>query len=230
MAQVVLSVSLPTSTPTTPAVGARTFSDLVDEVLAHGFGTRYRPRVKVWLNEALGKLGRQSSSVGFEIEATINVVAGTSTYTIPGSVGSIMDVRADDGLHLTNVDRDAVDSFPVASGAPIVYSIFQGRLTLAPTPNRSSTLKVRYHGLPARLNLDTDTTGIPTEYEDLLIHYALWHAYLGEDDPEMGNVHKQEWMEGVQEFRRDTQLEDSSATSQIPGMMPRVLRPLFRRP
>lgn len=226
MPTVILTLVVPGQVDAPP----RTFSDLVDEVLAHGFGARYRPRVKVWLNEALGKLARQSSSTGFEIEVVIGVTPGESTYSIPGSVASVIDVRADNGFHLTNVKRDEVDNFPIAKGAPIVYTIFQGRLIIGPVPDAASTLRVRYHGRPARLNLDTDVTGIPTEYEDLLVHYALWHAYLGEDDPEMGNVHKQEWMEGVQEFRRDTQLEDASATSQIPGMMPRILRPLFRRP
>jgi hypothetical protein len=225
MAVVLLSVTLPA-----PSTESRTFLDLQEEVLAHGFGARYRPRVKVWLNEALGKLARQSVSIGFEFDVSVVVSPGITTYAIPGSVASLIDVRDVTGFHLTNLSRDDIDNYPVAKGSPLAYTLFRGQLLIAPTPTTGTTLRVRYHGRPGRLNLDADETGIPTEYEDLLVHYALWHAYLGEDDPEMGNVHKQEWMEGVQEFRRDTQLEDESQTQQIPGMMPRTMRPWFRRP
>jgi hypothetical protein len=227
MASVQVSVTLPglQSTET-----ARTFLQLQDEVLAHGFGARYRPRVRVWLNEALGKLARQSSSSGFEVDVAISVSPDVTTYTIPGSVSSVIDVRDSDGFHLTNVSREEIDTFPVKSGSPGVYSIFQGKLRIAPSPTKATTLRVRYRGRPARMSVDTDTAGIPSEFEDLLVHYALWHAYLGEDDPEMGNVHKQEWVEGVAEFRRDSQMEDESESRQIQGMMSRWMAPIFRRP
>jgi hypothetical protein len=211
-------------------VNGRTYLQLQDEVLAHGFGARYRPRVKVWLNEALGKLARQSSSAGLEVEVAVQVAPGVTSYSIPGLVSTVIDVRDPNGFHLTNVSRQDVDTFPVATGAPGVYTIFQGRLLIAPIPTTATQLTVRYRGRPSRMTFDSDVTGIPSEFEDLLVHYALWHAYLGEDDPEMGNVHKQEWAEGVAEFRRDAQMEDESESRQIQGMMSRWLAPIFRRP
>jgi hypothetical protein len=225
MAVVLLSITLPA--PSTPTV--RTFIDLQEEVLAHGFGSRYRPRVKVWLNEALGKLARQSSSIGFEYDVSVVVSPGITTYSIPGSVASLIDVRDSTGFHLTNLSRDDIDNYPVVKGRR------------APTPSSGASFSSPLPGhrddaagpLPRpaqppepRRGHDGDPHGVRGPPGPLRALARL----LGEDDPEMGNVHKQEWMEGVAEFRRDTQLEDESQTQQIPGMMPRTMRPWFRRP
>lgn len=221
-----VTITLPVEA--TPDTG-RTFLQLQDEVLAHGFGTRYRSRVKTWLNEALGKLSRQTASTGLELESAIDISPGVRHYSIPGAVTRVIDVRNENGAHLSNVEIAESDT-SLGKGAPSTYSLFQGRIVVSPEPLTASTIFVRYRGRPGRLNADSDLTGLPSAYEDLLTHYALWHAYLAEDDPELGNVHKQEWVEGVREFNRDSQLEDESESRQIIGMMPRLWFPQFRRP
>jgi hypothetical protein len=226
MAQVEVTVTLPVDSPVDTG---RTFLQLQDEVLAHGFGPRYRPRVKTWLNEALGKLSRQVRSAGMEMESTITLTPGVRHYDIPGAVTAVMDVRNDMGLHMANVDRTEIDSM-TGGGSPVIYTIFGGRLIIGPSPIKAGTLLVRYRGRPVRLSNDTDLSGLPSAYEDLLTHYALWHAYLAEDDPEVASYHKQEWNEGVAEFRRDSQLEDESESRQIVGMMSRPWIPRFLRP
>jgi hypothetical protein len=227
MTQVVVSVTVPTSVS---ADTGRTFVQLQDAVLAHGFSERYRAQAQSWLNTALGRMARSAHQYGTELETTIPVAVGIQLYTLPGTAMSVMDVRDTYGNHLEDVGREVVDEYPVDVGPPAVFTIFHSRLHIAPSPDKATTLYVRYRGVPAQMTSDAATSGLPYAYDDLLVHYALWMAYLEEDDADMATVHKQAWNEGLQEFKREVTLLDETRSGQVQGMMGSDPTPRFRRP
>lgn len=227
MTDVVVSITLP---PAAAPDTGQTFLQLQDAVLAHGFSERYRAQAQVWLNTALGRLSRAAHTYGTELETTIAVSQGVTTYGLPGTVMSVMDVRDSNGDHLEDTGREAVDTYPVEKGPPSVFTIFRGRILLAPVPDKDTTLYVRYRGLPDRMSIDSDVSGLPAAYDDLLVHYALWMAYLEEDDADMATIHKQAWNEGIGDFRREVTLLDETRAGQVQGMMGADPTPRFRRP
>jgi hypothetical protein len=104
-------------------------------------------------------------------------------------------------------------------GSPVDYAVFGAGLLLAPTPVVPRTIQVRYRSRPTRMVGDSDYPGIPSAYEDLLLSYALYHAFRSEDDVDMASFYKGEWQQGMAQLRTDLQYPDESQRRQIGGMM-----------
>jgi hypothetical protein len=185
----------------TPDFG-RTFAELQQEVMEHGFSAkRYSGRVKTWLNEALGQMARQANTLGLEREVSFTTRSGVAGYEIPGAVVRVISVR-DRGYELRNIPVEEVPR----------------------------TIQVRYRSRPTRMVGDSDYPGIPSAYEDLLLSYALYHAFRSEDDVDMASFYKGEWQQGMAQLRTDLQYPDESQRRQIGGMMGEDAGPRFRRP
>ncbi len=220
----------PVEPPVATSDFGRTFAELQQEVMEHGFSAkRYAGRVKTWLNEALGQMARQANTLGLEREVTFSTRPGVATYEIPGAVVRIISVR-DRGFQLCNIPIEEIDERVGEQGAPIDYAVFGAGLILAPTPTVARTIQVRYRSRPTRMAADADYPGIPAAYEDLLLSYALYHAFRSEDDVEMASFYKGEWQAGMAQLRTDLQYPDESVRRQIGGMMGDGGPPHFRRP
>jgi hypothetical protein len=213
----------------TPDLG-RTFAELQAEVLEHGFSAqRYQGRIRTWLNEGLGQIARRSAGNGFERTVTLSTREGVAAYEIPGAVVRVISV-SDGRYQLRNVPVEDVDDRIGNVGAPTDYTVFGAGLILSPTPRSARDISVRYRSRPTLMVTDTDRPGLPSAYEDLILSYALWHAFRSEDDTDMAAFYKAEWSEGLAQLRTDLQYPDESIRRQVPGMLANSEIPRFIRP
>ena len=200
----------------------RTFLELQDEVLAHGFNaSRYRPRVKEWLNDAAGRFLRRVEIPARLGSATITTVAGQREYDLPTNMVRVETVRragSDPDEHLLSAPFAELDAAGDTRGQPSRYALTGTKLLLHPTPSGVETLTLRMWGLPARMVADIDPSPLEPEYDELLIEYALSRAYRAEDDPEMATFH---WQQYEREFARakfEIENRDPNEVRQVPGM------------
>lgn len=208
----------------------RTFAQLQQEVLAHGFGApRYQSRIKVWLNQAVGQIARHANLAGLEQTVTITTQIGVATYEIPGDVVRIMSL-SDRGFQLRNVDVSEVDASFGELGAPTGYATFGSKVLLTPTPLSARDLEIRVRARPSVMAADEDTPNLPLAYEDVILSYALWHAFRSEDDVEMATFYQGQYEQGMAQLRTDLQYPDESRHRQIPGMLAGRDAPSFRFP
>jgi hypothetical protein len=203
--------------------GAITFLDLQNEVLAHGFNaSRYRERVKRWLNEGLHRVARYVA-VSPQTEA-LTTVAGESSIELPTGFLRVEALTQDEDngalAQLTPVEF--AHTLP-SSGRPSEYTVSGGYLYLAPSPDRAYSLTLRYWGNPSDFVNDDDTfidVGMPAamnDYSMLLVSWALSRAYRAEDDAEMSRFHKMEFAEDLNLLKGDVQLSTRGSKRTIGG-------------
>lgn len=197
----------------------RTFRELQDEVLAHGFSAvRYRERVKSWLNEAYGRVARHVNLSEIEQETAIGLEAGVSSYQLPSDSIRVVGVRVGHGA-LVGVSSGEFDALDDATGAPDVYSLFGSELRVSPAPREGDELRIRYRARPGRMVNDSDVPPMPDDYRDVLITYALSRAFRAEDDAELSQFYYGEFERDLGQLRTDVQERDESDRRQVPGMM-----------
>lgn len=211
---------------------ARTFKELQDEVLAHGFDdTRYRTRIKAWLNEAQQRIVRRARLYTRELQETFTTTAGTASYDLEPGLIRVRSVRlTDDHAQLEPATLEWVDQQPASTGKPSRYALSGESLVLYPTPSSGYPVEIRYWARPDKLVNDDDVLQIPNDYGDLLISWALWKAYKSEDDQPAAADHRSDFDRGLLELMADTSLRQVDGTRQIPGMWGRASRPKFQRP
>jgi len=199
---------------------ALTFKQLQDEVLNHGFDETYRSRVKIWLNEALHKVGRAVVVPDFEAATTLVTVSGTATITFPSDfirAHSIVNIDSLQRLDTTNAVT--IDSYPTRTGAPILFAIDEGfdAFRLYPTPDKAYNLRLRYVSRPVDLSADSDVSMLPSDHTDLLITYALGKAFRAEDDFEAATFYMTQFASDLSRAATDMQYRDMSSR-QVPGV------------
>lgn len=208
----------------------RTFLDLTDEVLDHGFDpTIYRPRVKRWLNDGVRRLKRRLEIADNQAEGTQILSVGLAAYALPtnfvrlaredtrGSMRIVVDGAAD--VMLVEVGLRALDELDESrTGTPDRFALDGDEYILWPVPDAADTLKLRYWSGASEMSGDGDLPGIPDEYAELAVSYALSRAYKSEDDPEMATFHFGEWERDTQRMGVDLQGR-SKGPAQVPGML-----------
>lgn len=208
--------------PTTADPGEITYLDLQNEVLAHGFNaSRYRARVKRWVNEGLARMLR-TARVGAS-SAPLTLTPGDSEVQLPAANFRLESVHDTDRrsvlVPMTVEDYDRSDL--TASGPPTHFALVGTSLFLWPTPDRPYSLEARYRG-GAEFTLDEDTfpgIGLPqlTDYWNLPVSWSLSRAYRSEDDPEMANFYHQEFQTDLMAMRGDLQ-RPMTGNRQIRGL------------
>lgn len=199
----------------------RTFLELQNEVLAYGFNaTRYRSRVKTWLNEGVGRVRRRARIADAEAVDAIITVAGTGSYDLPSALLRVRSLREPStSIVLDAVGIDTIDSYsPTSTGKPTVYALHANQVVLRPVPDAVYTLELREWSAADRMVLDTDEPGLPDDYLDVVIAYALSEAYGAEDDPEMAQFHRGRYDVKILELLGDLQKSQTDRVRRIPGM------------
>lgn len=194
-----------------------TFKQLQDEVLNHGFDETYRPRVKVWLNEACERVARSAQIPDLTKEVTLTVTG--NTVSLPSNLLrllSVYDPAANRNL-LSEPYKD-IREYSVVNGNAVVYAVdnANGTLLLYPAPVDGSSLIVRYLASPSELSGDSDIPQTPGDYQDLLVTYALSRAFRAEDDFEASTVYRQQYTEDLAKLQNDVQYREI-ASRQVPG-------------
>lgn len=211
----------------------RSFKDLQDEVLAYGFDdTRYRARVKTWLNEQLSRIRRRVQLPQAEASLNFATEVGIETVELPTNFVRLISLRNTDvNEELSLVDQRAVDTSVTSSGRPCEFSIFGFQITLYPTPDKVYALKMRHVISGYQMVADADNPGLPDDYRYLLIAWALSKAYPSEDDGEMGTYHRQIFENELHIIKADLQDEEGNArVRQVPAMWSSSPGPTFVKP
>jgi hypothetical protein len=224
-------IELPSESFGDATVVRRTFLELQNEVLAHGFAEQYRPRVKTWLNEGLQKIARKVNLWESELVASLDTVAGTREYEMGlGAVRILSVFDTDRDTQLNNVDISERDSWGDEQGDAVSYGFWNGKLVLYPEPRSVRNLQIRFRAAPGQLIDDDDYPAMPEFYVDVMISFALSRAFRAEDDIELAQFYWQEWERGLADLANDVEYADESSIRQVGGMLRPRGGPVFRRP
>lgn len=209
-----------------------TFLELQDEALGDDFAaSKYRVRVKRWLNEALAKIRRGVDVEDAEVVEQIALVAGVPEYTLPSQRARIGSVhRSDPWTELVQVGWDDIDPDNVSSGTPDRFATLGETLMVYPTPDTDGVLTVRLWERADQMDDDGDFPAVPADYQDLLVTYARSRLYRAEEDLEMARALMDEFRGGLGEAKGELQFASKARRRQVPGMWQRSTGPSFVRP
>lgn len=199
-----------------------TFKQIQDEVIAAGFSDAgYRARIKDWINDAQGLIARQLRLRVWEQTATINLVAGTASYSLPADfleTRYIADLTNDNTL--VPVDLVDFDVLPTSTGTPDQFSARGANLLVWPTPDAALALTHNYWRSPTALSGDSDVPELlpASPYHELLVSYATSRAFRRQNDLNQAAAWMQDFETGVR--KAGNQLQDDTGTEtpkQVPG-------------
>lgn len=155
-----------------------------------------RTRVKSWIN-----LG-QSDFVMRELwpfrEATENIT--TSSGTQEYDLTNLTDIDAQNiiSVAIQGANRRKLSYIPYnqlrasqpdfdaeATAIPTMYYLRAGQIGFHPVPNGTLTIAVDYYITPTEMSNDSDTSIIPVNYREALIHYSLAMEHAYNTDPDL---------------------------------------------
>lgn len=196
---------------------ALTFKQLQDEVLNHGFDETYRPRIKVWLNEACERVARAAQIPELTREVTLTVAGNVAP--LPSDLLRLLSVYDPEANRNLIYERYAdVREYSPVNGNAILYAVDKANSTLLlyPAPSDGASLVARYLAGPKELSADSDIPQTPGDYQDLLVTYALSRAFRAEDDFEASAVYRQQYKEDLADLQGDVQYKEI-VSRQVPG-------------
>lgn len=137
---------------------------------------------------------------GNEVVTSITTVTSTQESTYTSTVEMIKRVTYDGGrLHkmdfrdLDSLDSDGTDS-DASTGDPTHYYTY-GNNTIGfwPVPTTSATVKIWGIGTPTQITSSVSAFTIPGQFHNYLPDYALYRAYLKDQDDGRSKVHLDLW-------------------------------------
>lgn len=72
---------------------------------------------------------------------------------------------------------------------------------LTPSPDKAYQVKYRYYQIPATLSVFTDTSRIPSQYENVIIDGAMFQMYLFKDNSEAAQIVGALFEQGVKQMQ-----------------------------
>ena len=172
-----------------------------------------------WINEAQVDISKQNQVL--QTTATINVVAGTPTYSLSAvtpRIDSIASILLD-GRRIGDIPvSQAEESISLADpeglevGAPQFWYSWGGDVTFWPIPNKNYTMLIRYTAQPTVVTTSVgDLLSVPDECFTDVCNYVLMRAYEMDENPEMMAVKQAEYSTSVAE-RGETEREAATMT------------------
>ena len=172
-----------------------------------------------WINEAQVDISKQNQVL--QTTATINVVAGTPTYSLSAvtpRIDSIASILLD-GRRIGDIPvSQAEESISLADpeglevGAPQFWYSWGGDITFWPKPNKNYTMLIRYTAQPTVVTTSVgDLLSVPDECFTDVCNYVLMRAYEMDENPEMMAVKQAEYSTSVAE-RGETEREAATMT------------------
>jgi hypothetical protein len=199
-----------------------TFKEMQDEVLEHQLNdNKYRPSIKRWLNEAQARIARQASVRALYASTNLSYAAGTPDGGLPADYARKVELAdstdPDNWRVLFPMELADFDALPESAGAPTNYVIIGDILYLYPTPDVATTIALSYFRLPAEMSADSDTPEIPSDYHYLLPYWALYRAFMRENDIEQSTTWKNEWLTELEKMKGEMHYEGQDVPRQVPG-------------
>lgn len=163
-----------------------------------------------WINDGQVEIVKHNEAA-LQKSDFINLVANQSSYTMPTDIlmlrslrykfSDMLSYRALKYLSLQAFD-DAIDGWDgtaFGAGTPVYFNMFEGRVTLFPTPDRSmiAGLKVLYNKKPVDVASLADTISLPLIYHNTLVSYCMYQASLLDEDNEPAMMHRQTFKEDL---------------------------------
>ena len=172
-----------------------------------------------WINEAQVDISKQNQVL--QTTATINVVAGTPTYSLSAvtpRIDSIASILLD-GRRIGDIPvSQAEESISLADpeglevGAPQFWYSWGGDITFWPKPNKNYTMLIRYTAQPTVVTTSVgDLLSVPDECFTDVCNYVLMRAYEMDENPEMMAVKQAEYSTSVAE-RGETERQAQTMT------------------
>ncbi len=159
--------------------------------------------------------------------ATITVVSGTATYTLPSDFKKIYDVRLTGNGEKTLFALDArtydrVRSSQAGQGTPSHYHLFAAQntanITLVKTPDIGNSLVIKYYrNFPLLTDNPTDNLCIPQRYIVPIIYKAA-ELTLAWKEPERAA----KWERSYEKALYRAIADDVTNEDELEGFMPRV--------
>lgn len=215
----------------------RTFLQLQNESLGDDFDAlKYREQVKVWINQAVGKIARRVQLIRpLQGTAALNTVAGQAGYTLPADDARVLSLREPAlARPLEPVSIDAIDEQQSSSssrGSPQLYALFGGQIVLYPIPDAVYALEQRYERDSTVLVADGDTLPLPDAYGDLPVTWTRARLFEAEDDAEMATYWQGRFDREFVELRSDVGRENRGRRRRLPSMWDQPAPgPRFQRP
>lgn len=131
------------------------------------------------LNEATQYIDSLFDWPWLEKEASITLVNGTKTYTVPTDWLRTLDVIVADYPPLEKVDIGRLRQMPASAGRPFFFSCFADTLEVRPVPDSGAAALATKHLYIKRetaMSADGDSPAMPDVYQWVIVEQA---AYLG---------------------------------------------------
>lgn len=128
-----------------------------------------------------------------------DTIAATREYDRPANAIKISRVTYDRKKlkKITFTDVDSLEGDTEDDGEPDYYYEYGKFIGLVPTPTEIKTIKFYYSMIPTKLtNVSTEFT-IPEEFSHYLADYALYFAYLKDQQNSTANIHLGLWQNNL---------------------------------
>ncbi len=172
-----------------------------------------------WINDAQIEIVKQKEEA-LQTTSYLNLVAGTSQYTLPTDLLLLHTLRYKTNTMLSytllrfksmqqfDEEMDGWDGTQYGQGSPVYFTLSEGKAILFPTPDTSATngIKVLYSKQPVTVDDPTDTLSLPLIYHNTVVKYCMWQASLLDEDHEPGLMYQNNFNEDVDKMRtKETQ-------------------------
>lgn len=159
-----------------------------------------------WINDGQVEVVKHNEGA-LQKTDLIDLVANQSVYTMPADLLILRSLRykfsdmlSFSSLKFMNMQQfdDSVDGWDgsaYVAGYPHFFTVYEGNVTLFPTPSQSMTdgLKVLYNQKPTDVDDLNDTLSLPLIYHNTLMRYCMWQASLLDEDHEPALMYKSDF-------------------------------------
>jgi hypothetical protein len=211
----------------------QTLNDLVSQALSQDFSaSTYKSVAQQAIRDALTLVAREIDMPSLQGTWTPTLVAGTADYPLVADDVRILSAfDADTRAPLTELSRESLDAQTTGRGRPWAYAIYNGVLTVSPTPDQTYPLTFRYSKDMAALTDSSDVSAyVPDGYLNMLVAFARHRLFRLEDDAQMSQFWRGEFDRDFARLRSDIQRGSRNRVRRVPGMFRRPRGVRFQRP
>ena len=156
-----------------------------------------RNRVKRWINLGQSDFVLREIWPFREVTGTLNTSGGTQEYSLSSNFPDIDEQNiisvAIQGTNFSKLTywpfnqlrADQPDFDFEGSGLPTRYYFRAGNIGFWVVPDAAYAVAIDYYKLPTELDNDSDTSIIPINYREALVHYALSLEHDYNTDPDL---------------------------------------------
>lgn len=160
-----------------------------------------------WINDAMVEIVKNNDAA-LQKTDFVSLVANQSTYSLPTDLLLLRSLRykytgmpSFSVLIYKNMQEfdDALDGWDGSTFAvnpPQLFTMYEGKAILFPTPDQSATngLKILYNQTPATVTLPADALALPLIYHNTIFKYCMWQASLLDEDHDPAAGYRSDFM------------------------------------